>query len=153
MVTSCATRARRKVSWDLLIVPKEASIYDSFIEIRPAWNYQDNAIHIDGTLCFYPAPIWEMRIFLRSKADQDSWAKNQCYQYQHRLLDIMIFHILHFQFLLIFRIQIIRNMLNKIFILKLLFLHAEAQAIIKATEKNFPSFVSLTDGKEPLNKL
>ena len=42
-------------------------------------------------------------------------------------------------------------MLNKIFIVKLLFLYAEPQAIIKATEKNFPSFVSLTDGKEPLN--
>ena len=42
-------------------------------------------------------------------------------------------------------------MLCKIFILKFLFLNAETKSIIKATEKNFPSFVSLTDGKEALN--
>ena len=42
-------------------------------------------------------------------------------------------------------------MLSKIFILKFLFLNAEGNTIVKATDKNFPSFVSLTDGKEPFS--
>jgi len=42
-------------------------------------------------------------------------------------------------------------MLSKILIIKFLILNAEAKTIIKANEKNFPSFVSLTDGKELLN--
>ena len=42
-------------------------------------------------------------------------------------------------------------MFTKLFILKFLILNAESKTIIKANEKNFPSFVSLTDGKEPLN--
>jgi len=42
------------------------------------------------------------------------------------------------------------NMLNKIFIVNFLILNTESKAIIKANEKNFPSFVSLTDGKELL---
>lgn len=50
-----------------------------------------------------------------------------------------------------FKDKIKENMLCKIFILKFLFLNAETKSIIKATEKNFPSFVSLTDGKEALN--
>ena len=41
-------------------------------------------------------------------------------------------------------------MLTKVFILKFLILNAESKTIIIANEKNFPSFVSLTDGKEPL---
>ena len=41
-------------------------------------------------------------------------------------------------------------MLSKIFILNFIILTAESKTIIKANEKNFPSFVSLTDGKEPL---
>ena len=47
--------------------------------------------------------------------------------------------------------KIKRNMLSKIFILKFIILNAESKTIIKANEKNFPSFVSLTDGKEPFN--
>ena len=42
-------------------------------------------------------------------------------------------------------------MLSKILILKFLFLNAEGNTIVKATEQNFPSFVSLTDGKEPFS--
>ena len=42
------------------------------------------------------------------------------------------------------------KMLNKIFIVNFLILNTESKAIIKANEKNFPSFVSLTDGKELL---
>ena len=41
-------------------------------------------------------------------------------------------------------------MLNKIFIVNFLILNAKSKSIIKATEKNFPSFVSMTDGKELL---
>jgi len=40
------------------------------------------------------------------------------------------------------------NMLNKIFIVIFLILNTESKAIIKANENNFPSFVSLTDGKK-----
>merc|ERR1712131_32737 len=47
-----------------------------------------------------------------------------------------------------FKDKIKVNMLCKIFILKFLFLNTETKSIIKATEKNFPSFVSLTDGKK-----
>jgi len=43
-------------------------------------------------------------------------------------------------------------MLSKILIINIIIiLIAESKSIIKATEKNFPSFVSLTDGKELLN--
>ena len=42
------------------------------------------------------------------------------------------------------------KMLNKIFIVNFLILNTESKAIIKANEKNFPSFASLTDGKELL---
>jgi len=41
--------------------------------------------------------------------------------------------------------------MSKILILKFLIFNAESKTIIKANEKNFPSFVSLTDGKEMLN--
>ena len=49
--------------------------------------------------------------------------------------------------------QNLLNMLNKIFIVIFLILNTESKAIIKANEKNFPSFVSLTDGKELLINL
>ena len=39
-------------------------------------------------------------------------------------------------------------MLSEVVIIHFLLLSAETKTIIKATEKNFPSFVSLTDGKE-----
>ena len=41
-------------------------------------------------------------------------------------------------------------MLIKIFVVNFLILNTQSKTIIKATEKNFPSFVSLTDGKELL---
>jgi len=48
------------------------------------------------------------------------------------------------------KIKIPKNM-SKILLLKFLIFNAESKTIIKANEKNFPSFVSLTDGKELLN--
>ena len=41
-------------------------------------------------------------------------------------------------------------MLSEIVFLNFLLVSAETKTIIKATEKNFPSFVSITDGKELL---
>ena len=40
--------------------------------------------------------------------------------------------------------------MENFWIVNFLILNAESKSIIKASEKNFPSFVSLTDGKELL---